>query len=220
MRRSSIYCSHHRPHSADALSSLDDYIDRASDEQEVIYYLSTRSLDKARRSPHLEAFNDENIEVIFFADHVDEIWLQERAEYKGKTFKSITEGELDLSRKGAEPGAQSDDEHKTSTPDISELLLAVRSTLQDEIKDVRTSSRLRSSPACLVTATGDLTPQIERLMRATGQEVPKTKRILELNPNHPPHRANGGNARGRRLGPYGRQLRSTALRPSDTRRRG
>jgi molecular chaperone HtpG len=170
--------------SAEGLTSLDDYLERAPEDQEVIYYLSTPSLDKGRRSPHLEAFEDNGIEVLFFTDQVDEIWLQERAEYKGKRFASITAGELDL---GADEGDRDDSgEAGDSDPagKLSELLMAVRSTLQEQVKDVRASTRLRSSPACLVTAEGDLTPQMERLLRATGQEVPATRRILELNPSH------------------------------------
>jgi molecular chaperone HtpG len=176
-------------HDAKALTTLDEYVERAPDEQEVIYYFSAQSLDNARRSPHLEAFEDEGIEVLFFTDHVDEIWLQERAEYKGKKFQSITQGELDISKsKGKadeDDGASEAKSESAEQSDVSELLLAVRKTLQDQVKDVRTSTRLRSSPACLVTAEGDLTPQMERLMRATGQEIPKTRRVLELNPSHP-----------------------------------
>ncbi len=160
--------------------SLDEYIENADDEQKFIYYVSASSLEKARRSPHLEAFADEEIEVLFFTDHVDEIWLKGHPEYRGKTFKSITEGELEIPQRNANKDKKDGDINSN----ISELLLAIRTTLQDKIKDVRTSSRLRSSPACLVTEAGDLSPQMERLLRATGQDVPRTKRVLEVNPTH------------------------------------
>ena len=162
------------------LVSLDEYIDNISDDQQFIYYVSASSLEKARRSPHLEAFADEKIEVLFFTDHVDEIWLKGRVEYRDKKFKSITEGELELPKRDA----NKDDREDGVDANISELLLAIRTTLQDDVKDVRTSSRLRSSPACLVTESGDLSPQMERLLRATGQDVPRTKRVLEVNPAH------------------------------------
>ncbi len=175
-------------HDSTELTSLDEYLDRAPDDQDVIYYLSTQSLDRARRSPHLEAFDDKGIEVLFFTDHVDEIWLQQQAEYKGKKFRSITEGELDLggeSDKDADGSESADDKDAGGNADLGELLGAVRAALQDQVKDVRASTRLRSSPACLVTDEGDPTPQMERLLRASGQELPRTKRVLELNPKHP-----------------------------------
>jgi molecular chaperone HtpG len=165
------------------LASLSEYVERMKEGQEAIYYLTCASVEQGRKSPHLEAFRDKGVEVLFFSDAVDEIWLQERPEYQGKKFQSVVQGDIQLGTE--EEKKQADEAKQRQQTELGDLLLSVRAALQDHVKEVRLSSRLTSSPACLVTGDDDLTPQMERLMRATGQSLPKIKRVLEVNPNHP-----------------------------------
>ena len=134
-------------------------------------------------SPHLEAFREKGYEVLFFTDPVDDLWLRLPRELDGKKLVSAAQGV-------AAPGSA--DEQKEAEAALKEqeegfkdLLLALRARLQDHVKDVRLSSRLTSSPACLVGEQHDLSPHVAELLRRSGQDVPKVKRILELNPTHP-----------------------------------
>ena len=167
---------------AEGPTSLGDYVERMGGDQEHIYYLGGASLDAVRHSPHLESFTRRNIEVLFFADPVDEFWLQGDLSYKDKRFVSVSQGEVDLEK---------DEDKADSTADTGDdshfvgLLQTLRTHLQDDIKDVRLSGRLTSSPACLVGDKDDMSPQLEEMMRRMGQTPPKTKRILEINPGHP-----------------------------------
>ncbi len=166
------------------LTTLADYVDRMGDEQEAIYFITARTAEAARRSPHLEAFRDKGVEVLVFTDPVDEVWLQQSPEYKGKKFQSVGQGEIDLD-KSTDTEKDSEAGDDTDAPsEHAELLMALRAALQEHVKEVRMSKRLTSSAACLVTDQGDITPELERLMKASGQKVGKIKRILELNPKH------------------------------------
>ena len=166
---------------ADGPTSLDDYVDRMGDDQDHIYYLGGTSLDAVRHSPHLESFVRKGVEVLFFADPVDEFWLQHDLSYKDKRFVSVSQGEVDLARdKKEDTPADTNDDSR-----FDGLLQSLRKHLQDDVKDVRLSGRLTSSPACLVGDKDDMSPQLEEMMRRMGQEPPKTKRILEINPDHP-----------------------------------
>jgi len=168
------------------LTTLADYVDRADDKAEVIYFVTARTAEAARRSPHLEAFRDKGVEVLIFTDPVDEVWLQQSAEYKGKKFQSVGQGEIDLDAVGDDAkDSESDDAASDSPSEHTELLMALRASLQEQVKAVRISKRLTSSAVCLVTDAGDVTPELERLMRANGQQIGQVKRILELNPKHP-----------------------------------
>jgi len=173
------------PSSADAgkLTSLADYKDRMSEDQDAIYYIAGPKLDVLRRSPHLEAFLEKGIEVLFLTDPVDEVWVsQGPISYDDKPFKSIGHGEVELGsdedKEKAKEALEKDEES------LGGLLKAMRSALQDDIKEVRLSSRLKSSPSCLVLEEGDLSPQLEAMLRQAGQEIPERKPILELNPEH------------------------------------
>jgi len=116
--------------------------------------------------------------VLLLADPVDAIWTTSVFEYKDRKFKEIGKGEIEL---------DSDEKEKLEEDKskYSSLLEVLRAKLQDEVKEVRLSSRLTDSPACLVGDEGDITPQMADLLRQAGQEVPKFKRILEVNPSHP-----------------------------------
>ena len=167
------------------LTTLGDYVDRMNSGdrvgQKVIYYITGATADRARRSPHLEAFREKGIEVAVFSDQVDELWLNQGLKFRDVEFQSVGEGDIDL----AGDDEQAAEKKKSQQIEYSDLFVAIRAALQEQVKEVRLSNRLTSSASCLVTAEGELTPQMERLMKATGQSVPKTKRILELNAGHP-----------------------------------
>jgi molecular chaperone HtpG len=162
---------------------LDDYVKRMKEGQPAIYYLTAASREAAERSPHLEAYRARGYEVLFFLDPIDDLWLRLPRELEGKPFSSVAKGAADLGT--AEEKKQEEAAREESSERFKDVLLALRAALQDEVKDVRLSSRLTSSPACLVGETSDLSPHMEALLRRNGQEVPKVKRTLEINPSHP-----------------------------------
>jgi molecular chaperone HtpG len=166
------------------LASLEEYAERMSDDQDAIYYIAGPNIDVLRRSPHLEAFADKGIEVLFLTDPVDEVWLgQGGLEFKDKPFKSIGHGEVELGSDEDKEKAKEalEKEHES----FGDLLQAMQTAIQDEVKEVRLSSRLKSSASCLVLEEGDLSPQLEAMLRQAGQGVPKRQPILEINPTHP-----------------------------------
>jgi molecular chaperone HtpG len=171
-------------HSESELVSLADYVERMPEDQEAIYYLTGASRDVLAGSPHLEAFRAKGVEVILFTDAVDEVWLgQMPPEYAGKRFQSVGKGEVELG--SDEDKKKAEEERQKDEDTYKQLITCLRNAVQDDVKEVRLSNRLTSSPACLVLEEGDVTPQMEAMLRQAGQEVPKTKRILELNPSHP-----------------------------------
>jgi molecular chaperone HtpG len=164
------------------LTSLAEYVDRMKPEQEAIYYMTGESRKAIERSPHIEAFRDKGYEVLIFADRVDEVWLQGVFEYKDKLFRSVGHGAVEL---GTEDEKKKQEEtRKEKEKEFASLLECLKSKLEEDVKEVRLSSRLTESVACLVGDTHDMSPQLEQMMKAMGQEMPKVKRILELNPNH------------------------------------
>lgn len=160
----------------DAPTTLADYVGRMKDDQEQIYYATGESRQLLERSPHLEAFKAKGYEVLLLTDPVDEVWVESVPEFEGKALQSVAKGEVDL-------GASDTD--KPEPGDFADLLAFLQRTLDEHVKEVRLSTRLTSSPACLITDTFGITPQLARMYRASGQEVPVGKRILELNPEHP-----------------------------------
>lgn len=169
-------------HEEGKLTSLSDYVARMKEGQDVIYYMTGPSLDAVKNSPHLEAFAAKGYEVLWFTDPIDEIWLERGLTFEDKAFRSVGQGDVELGTE--EEKKQAEEKREDKERELKDVLSALRSQLQEEVKEVRLSSRLTTSPACLVGDAGDMTPQMERLMRSMGQEVPKTKRILELNPDH------------------------------------
>jgi molecular chaperone HtpG len=162
---------------------LSEVVARMPEDQEVIYYMTGASREVLLGSPHLEAFKEKGIEVVLFTDPVDEVWLQQMPpEYKGKQWQSVGKGEIELGsedeKKEAEAARKQDEEA------YKDLIGCMRGALQEQVKEVRLSSRLTSSPSCLVLEEGDLSPQIEAMLRQAGQDVPEHKPILEINPKH------------------------------------
>ncbi len=159
-------------------TTLADYVGRMKDGQDKIFYATGESRQLLERSPHLEAFKAKGYEVLLLTDPVDEVWVESVPEFDGKPLQSVAKGEVDL-------GATDDSADSTEHGDFADLLSWLQETLDEHVKEVRLSTRLTSSPACLITDTYGITPQLARMYRASGQEVPVGKRILELNPDHP-----------------------------------
>ncbi len=159
--------------------SLDAYLDALSDEQDKIYYLIAESPTSARNSPHLESLRERGIEVLLLADRVDEWVMQHLTEFKGKSFKDIGRGDLEL-----------DDENDTKiveaepTKKEKEVLKRIKRLLKDKVDEVRISSRLKESASCLVLGEQDLSFQMRQMLKASGHETPDSMPSLELNPNH------------------------------------
>ncbi|MFJ8199471.1 molecular chaperone HtpG [Streptomyces sp. NPDC096152] len=161
--------------------TLKSYAERMKEGQEDIYYLTGESRQSVENSPHMEAFRDRGIEVLLLTDPVDEVWVDAVGEYEGRRLRSVAKGEIDL---GARPEEPSGGEREKRAEEYAGLLGWLTERLADDVKEVRLSSRLTVSPACVVSDAHDLTPALESMYRAMGQEVPAAKRILELNPGH------------------------------------
>ncbi|GAA4311574.1 molecular chaperone HtpG [Streptomyces venetus] len=168
-------------HADDEPTTLAQYVERMKDGQEDIYYLTGESRQSIENSPHMEAFRDKGIEVLLLTDPVDEVWVDAVGEYEGKKLRSVAKGEIDLDGEGGEKAGE---EREKQAEEYAGLLGWMREQLEEDIKEVRLSARLTVSPACVVADAHDLTPALENMYRAMGQEVPRTKRILELNPDH------------------------------------
>ncbi len=161
-------------------TTLDDYIARMPEGQEAIYYVTAPSLTVGKNAPHLEAFAGKGYEVIVLADPVDELWAPAVTEFKGKKFSSVSRGIVETAHEGSEA-----DDPESAKEEMESFLKGLEKALSGEVKEVRVSGRLRTSPSCLVGEEFDLSPQMEALLRAAGQNVPKVLRSLEVNPDHP-----------------------------------
>ena len=165
-------------------TSFIQYVSRMPSDQKDIYAITGESLEVVKNSPHLEAFKQKGYEVLYLTDPYDEILFSQITEFDGKKIVFIGRGEVELG---------SDEEKKANREkldaqkkDFGGLLEKIQSTLGNSVQSVRLSSRLTSSPACLVGQDGDMSPQLHRLLSKMGNaSMPETKRILEVNPNHP-----------------------------------
>jgi len=172
-----------RSTAGDAETSLADYVSRMQPGQTEIYYLTGDNLETLRRSPHLEGFAAKGWEVLLLSDPVDEVWTGAVEKYGDFAFVSAARG---TAAAGTEEERKQEEEARSEREkEDAPLLARMKEALGDRVKDVRLSSRLTESAACLVSDEGDLSPQLERILKAMGQEAPAVKRILELNPDHP-----------------------------------
>ncbi|MBB5855475.1 molecular chaperone HtpG [Amycolatopsis umgeniensis] len=167
-------CSFASTNDPEKPTSLREYVERMKDGQEHIYYLTGESRQSIENSPHLEAFQAKGYEVLVLTDPIDEMWVDAVPGFEEKQFQSVAKGEVELD--------ETSDEKKE---EFSGLLTWLTTSLAEQVKEVRLSSRLTTSPACIVGDTNDVTPTLEKMYRAMGQEMPQIKRILELNPDHP-----------------------------------
>lgn len=163
-------------------TSLEDYKARMKDGQKAIYYLTADSLAAAKNSPQLEVFKKKGIEVILMTQRVDEWAMNFLHEFDGTPLQNIAKGAVDLGDLTDEAEKkQAEEAEATMKPVVDKL----KTALSSRAKDVRVSNRLVDSPALLVTAEGELSPQMVQMLKQMGQPVPETKPILEVNPNHP-----------------------------------
>ena len=161
--------------------SLSEYIGRAPDDQEFIYYVIGDNEKSARNSPHLEVFLSQGIEVLVFGDPIDAWMMSNLDEFEGKKFQDITRSSLDLPESEEDPSEdKGEQEAKLDEP----LLERIKSVLGDEVESVRISKRLVDSPACLVLGDQDLDLHMRRVLEASGQKVPRSKPSLEINSSH------------------------------------
>ncbi|MEE2960402.1 MAG: molecular chaperone HtpG [Myxococcota bacterium] len=163
--------------------SLHQYVDRKKEGQKEIYFLTGNSYPAIENSPHLETFKAKEYEVLLFADPVDEVWLQREPEFEEHKFISASRGSLELGSEDEQKEAK--EELKEKEASCQALLTKIQSELDEKIKEVRLSNRMTTSAACLVVDNQDMSPQMAQLMAAMGQDMPASKRILELNPDHP-----------------------------------
>ena len=160
--------------------SLAEYVSEMKEQQEEIYYLSSETVEQAEISPHIEGFKARDIDVIVLSDPIDEFWLPLVPEFEGKKFKSASRGAHDLDK-----FEQEDTEKKKADPSEFDMLIArIKTNLGEQIADVRLSSTLTESPACLVADENGMDIQMERLMKAHNKDFQGAPRILELNPDH------------------------------------
>ncbi|MGC5331823.1 molecular chaperone HtpG [Micromonospora sp. DT62] len=164
-------------------TDLAGYVGRMKDGQSDIYYATGDSRTMIENSPHMEAFRAKGYEVLLLTDPVDEVWIERVGQYDGRTLRSIAKGQVDLDTEEEKKEAEAEREQQRK--DFADLLTWMGATLADSVKEVRLSSRLTTSPACVVGDAHDITPTLEKMYRAMGHEVPTVKRILELNPGHP-----------------------------------
>nr|WP_170224511.1 molecular chaperone HtpG [Actinokineospora cianjurensis] len=166
-------------HDKERPTTLAAYLERMKDGQEHVYYLTGESRAALENSPHLEAFLAKGYEVLLLTDAIDEMWVGSVPEYQGKRLQSVAKGQVDLDADEDKEAAKEREE------EFSGLLSWLTEQLGDAVKEVRLSSRLTTSPACVVGDEYDLTPTLEKMYRAMGQDMPQVKRVLELNPSHP-----------------------------------
>ncbi|MBT8439222.1 MAG: molecular chaperone HtpG [Gammaproteobacteria bacterium] len=162
--------------------SLDQYIENMAEKQEKIYYITGDTLASAKNSPHLEIFKKKDIEVLLLTDRVDEWLVSHLTDYKDKHLQSIAKGQLDL-------GELEDKEEKEQLEKVAEenksLIERITESLGDAVKEVRVSSRLTESPACLVVGDYDMSQNMARVLKQIGQDAPMPTPIMEINVEHP-----------------------------------
>lgn len=172
--------------------SLDDYVSRMLTGQDKIYYITAESYITAKNSPHLEIFNKKGIEVLLLTDKIDEWMLSGLMEYQGKKLQSVAKGDTDISNilsKNNDENSDNDEANKQNeeldSNELESMVKQIKESLGDKVKDVKISSRLTESPVCLVASEDDMSANLQRIMMAAGQNIPRSKQILEINPKHP-----------------------------------
>jgi molecular chaperone HtpG len=162
--------------------SLADYLGRVKEGQDKIYYLTGESHAQVKNSPHLEVFRKKGIEVLLLTDRIDEWLMSYLTEFDGKQFVDVARGDLDLGKLDSEEDKKAQEEIAKAKEGLIERL---KGALGDEVAEVRVSHRLTDSPAILAIGEQDLGLQMRQILEASGQKVPESKPIVEINPQHP-----------------------------------
>ena len=166
--------------SSDQTISLKDYIGRMKEGQKNIYYVTADTYAAAKGSPHLEIFKQKDIEVLLLSDRVDEWLVANFGDFEELSLKSIAKGDLE------DLDSKEDKKKKEKTvKDFENVITKAQEILSNQVKEVKVSSRLSESPSCLVADENELGGNMERIMKSLGQDIPDTKPILEINPDHP-----------------------------------
>ena len=160
--------------SEDKNISLKEYVENMKADQKEIYYMTGDNLSTLMNSPHLEKLKDKDYEVLLMTDPIDEWVVQALPKYDGKDFISAEKGDLDL-----------EDSKKDEKKELNDLFQFIKTELEEKVKEVKLSKRLKDSVACLSSDSFDMSAYMEKIMKATGQDLPSSKRVLELNPDHP-----------------------------------
>ncbi len=163
-------------------SSFTDYVARMKEGQDKIYYATGESYAAAKNSPHLEIFRKKGVEVLLLTDRVDEWMLSFLQDFDGKELVSVAKGDLDLGKLEDETEKK---QHEETEANYKDLVEKMKTSLADKAKDVRVTFRLTDSPACLVADENELSGNLMRMLKASGQSAPESKPILEINPDHP-----------------------------------
>jgi len=166
-----------------AFVSLKEYVERMPEGQKEIYYITGNCRAVVENSPHLEICRKKEYEVLFLTDPIDEWLVQSLTEYNGKKLKSVLQGELEIETE--EEKKQHEEKKKEAEKHYGDLLGFIKEKLDDRVKEVRLSGRLTDSACCLVADEYGMNANMERILKAMNQDVPESKRILELNPDHP-----------------------------------
>src|SRR6201991_3671338 len=169
-------------HSDEEPTTLAKYLERMKEGQKQIFYATGETRQQLLKSPHLEAFKAKRYDVLLLTDPVDEVWVGSLTEFDGTPLQSVARGEVDLDSEEEKTAHAAEREEREK--EFADLLNWLKQTLSEHVKEVRLSTRLTESPACLITDTFGITPALARMYRASGQTVPVGKRILELNPKH------------------------------------
>ncbi|HPX60365.1 MAG TPA: molecular chaperone HtpG [Deltaproteobacteria bacterium] len=168
---------------AGGYTSLKEYVERMPEGQKEIYYITGDSREHLETSPHLEIFRSKGYEVLFMTDAVDEWVVQSLTEYQEKHLKAVDRGDLDLDSE--EERKEKETKQEEAQKQYGDLLSFVKSSLDSKVKEVRLSKRLTDSACCLVADEYGMNANMERILKAMNQPVPESKRVLELNPDHP-----------------------------------
>ena len=167
---------------ADQNVSLEDYVGRMKEGQDKIYYITAESYQAAKNSPHLEIFRKKGLEVLLMHERIDEWLVGYLTEFEGKSLQSIAKGDLDLGSLEDEADKQHKEE---ATKELAPLIDRIKAALGDKVSEVKVSVRLTDSPACIVSDSFGMTRTMERIMKSAGQNVPTSKAVFEINPDHP-----------------------------------
>ncbi len=189
-------------------ASLADYLGRMKEGQDKIYYVTADTFAAARNSPHLEFFRAKGVEVLLLSDRVDEWMISHLTEFEGKKLQSVAKGDLDLDKLA---GEEEKKEQEQEADAFKDLAGKIKEALADKVREVRVTHRLTSSPACLVAGEHDMSGNLERLLKAAGQNVPMSKPILEINPKHALVQRLKGQADSEKFGDWSHILFDQAL---------
>ncbi|MDR3501968.1 MAG: molecular chaperone HtpG [Legionella sp.] len=157
--------------------TLEEYVSRMKEGQDKIYYITASSYNAAKHSPHLEIFNKKGIEVLLLSDRVDEWLVGYLSEFDGKKLQSISKGKVEL-------GDESEEQIKEQEKTLEPMLNHIKKVLDAKVKDVLVTNRLTDSPACIVADEQDMNLEMQRILQAAGQQVPESKPVFEINPEH------------------------------------